>query len=680
MANDKVNDKEVSHLDSFASPAGRFDFSYLVREDASGSSLPEDLSHMTFQDKWKSFLTFRGGASIWNAVSDMSILCGRNFSWSIKGDLMDNVYGDRQRLTTGHQIDLQGQHTSQAKAAAKALKESHDEIHEAAVKAFESTEGSEIKCPTCTKKMVHQKASQLAGKVVTTLVKYLKYLPYINTAKEKVQKILTSIITPFLSRSSNISVLGESCGNPSCKNGVMKTDQAKQEAFNRVSEQMLKERQDKHLEHEKQLGAKHEVKHVPTSYSIVVGYPDVAGQRKKPFGKGESYLGVYGIDKKNQNNGKGGGHSGKGAEKNPQKLLPLAKLPFGDFSVTCDELILNSGSHGKQLLSEGPIKIAGGQVEITSSESVVTIASKSRLTLKGANIHLDANQPDANGIEVDSRGTHFKGGITVDGNIYLKGAVLGEGSVHAPTLVCRDMSTWTTPSAACDTNTHGAYHNSTFPIPNGHQGTIWNGIGLALKAVMQAIDLLDISKILSSLFNWILEALHLKKSLLPVENTGIPTGFGLAYDCATYSPLKVVGGCTMGGLVAGVVIPAFTAKWSHPHVHPQISGHHNHEVSVPAYSGYPETADVYANTPGGSHVPYPPVEPMGYCPGPKSLPGSCGGGGAGFGNPNKYQTRNAAYGAAYPDPFQGFNYVPTTEVTYTSGGQVYPPPKFSLQC
>jgi hypothetical protein len=72
----------------------------------------------------------------------------------------------------------------------------------------------------------------------------------------------------------------------------MKTDQAKQEAFNKVSEQMLKERQDKHLELEKKLGAKHEVKHVPTSYSIVVGYPDVAAQRKTPFGKGESYLGL----------------------------------------------------------------------------------------------------------------------------------------------------------------------------------------------------------------------------------------------------------------------------------------------------------------------------------------------------------------------------------------------------
>jgi len=667
-------------------PAGILRFNYDVSHTGS-SNLPDDLSSVTLGGNKGEFFTLRHGGVILKG-NDVSFLVGRDHSVSVKGHAQHTHDGGlRTTITNGDNELVEHDTSPEVVAAAKSLRDSHHEIQNKAIEAFESTKPSKVKCKICNSKLLHQKADALAGKILNTIEKYHLWPPYIPFPKEKIQKILSTLVIPFLSHSTNRGV-GGPCGNPSCKDGMMDSDDSKYQAFNDTKAKLLKEKQDQHLEWEKKVSNDASIRSHGRNIHIHVGIPNVP-QDFKRHAKGSAYVHRTGLGKPRVKAGENEGDASKGAgvkqigaKKDPLKDVGCDRLPFGDFTITSDHFDVTTNSHGIHFTTSGPFNVKASDIEIVSTESILTLSSNCKTILKGKNILIDANDADAHGIEVQSKASCFTGAVSVLGDLYVKGAIKQEGSLHTPSLVTRDMSMFTTLAGACDTNAHAAIHNSVFPIPNGFQATIYNAFGLALKAIITAIELLDIEKLICTLWNWVMESLNLTKLLIPVENTGIPTGFAMIYDCITHLPVEcwVADPDIAGSPVAvGAVRPACIPIWTHPHNHPMISGDHNHEVSVPAYSGYPEIKDVHAVTEGPSHVPSAPVEPMGYCPGPKSLPSSCGGGGAGFGTA-KTLARNQKYGINTLDPFNGLNYVDTTLVNYTTGGQITPAPKFTLQC
>ena len=291
-------------------------------------------------------------------------------------------------------------------------------------------------------------------------------------------------------------------------------------------------------------------------------------------------------------------------------------------------------------------------------------------------------------VVIKSDNVHIEGGLSVSGNISTKGAVTADGTVASPHFEGRSAVVPSTMSDPCLYNSSTDVWNSLYPLPNGLQGSVVDSIGIGLRAACQVLALLDVELLISTLWNWVITAIHGAKLLVPVANTAIPTGQCFAYDVTVpgaWHPMFTV--TWLGPIpLPGFVIPGFMPIFNQPHIHgPLISGTHGHEIEALVSTNHIHHSEFNAARPQPSAVPTPPKEGMFPSPGPKGQFLGCYLGGAGglinVPNSNVSQgiaARNEIFNINGTDAFGGLDYVPVNP-PYDENGNPIPNPPFSME-
>ena len=676
---DQSTENDVIHNTKLKTEAGSLEFNTQYHKSPD-SEIWEDKSHVILQDNHTgSFLKFIDGGVVTYSNSDTSINSGRNKFESVKGNAQHTYDGDLNIYTKGNLIKLSGKHDTEADQAHEQIRGHLKEIQEAKIQTYQETEGQKVKCPMCNTKTAQPQDSGF----FKSFTKFLKSLwpPYVKYPTKAISFIVGLVAPNKLVKKTAIAAKGgDNCKNPSCKDGLIETSAGKADAANKKSSELMEQKQETIAELEKKLSATSVCEHHKGSFSLIVGSGKI--NDLPAYAKGVAAPQFVKLGK---------------SDKAPRSIpvpesvgsciqwdsVPPDLTPGGEYHIVADNKVtINAGAHGINLGTNGHSEIAAGSLNVVTSDGTLNLASKGKTVLKGANIKIDANDGSGDhGLEIDAKHTGIKGQLSVTGDLVVTGTITSNGNTSSPTFLGRDMMLFTDPASDVQMNTMDAVHNSTFPIPNGAQATIWqtlNTLNEALSMLENALTNFELT--IEKLINAIFTAKTVVKLGIPVENNGIPTGFALLMNATTKSPIKGYSFETIvsktGGPCTGFVTiePVFIPVWTHPHVHPKWSGNHTHAYSTLAYKGVPSINALNAMTPNPSHVPSPAQDPMGTVPGPKSMPDSCGGSGNFF--VNATNTRNAIYGVT-GNPFGQKNYADGT-VKFTPTGEMIPAPKLSV--
>ena len=679
MAENIFNDKQAIHSNKLIGEAGSLEFNAHYDVDSTGSVFPVDKSHVLLRDKFKNFISLKAGGIIIRSISDLHIDIGKNYAFSVKGDAQYVYGGNKHEYVKGDSTVVKGKHDKDAHAAAQKLQGVISDIQGQKKTAFEAAKPSEVPCPTCKQKVTTERGSALIGKILATINKYL-IPPWMPFDVQKLNKYLSMLVSPFLSTTSNLSLTGgKSCGHPNCDKGVLKTNGNNFQEANDVAQKQLEARQDEITKHEQDISPNANVQHHSGSLHIKTGLVknDAPAYAE---GLGGHFPTGLGTAAKGQHGNKELGVVQEGAMKNALHHIGVDSTPGGDLILDpANRFVVSAGSPGIEMQTTGHASIHAGSVDMVSTHGEMNVASNGLTILKGKNIKIDANDRSGDsGVLIDAKNIFARGKLSVSGDIALKGSLIADGAIYAPTIITRSTQYQTTPSVAgCNPVTHHAVWNSPPPLTNGQQATVYNTFSDALHILNTIVDGLDYILSLEWLTNAIMKALNKVKLNIPLDNTGLPTGMNFAYDMTTLSPLKVI---TPSG--PGIVVPGFTPMYNGPHNHPEISTSHNHWHEAPCMLTYDTVGGVQANRPNPSHIPTPAPSGSGQVPGPFSMGDSCGGGGAAFANAqnnkdNAVKLRNAQYGITGDNAFGDLNYVPAY-TTYNPDGSLNPAPDFSM--
>jgi hypothetical protein len=681
MAQDVDNQKVKILNNSIHTPVGSLEFN-AVEENG------YDLSEVKIQEGY-SFFSLKGGMAYLRSISDFAIDVGTDYHFSSRGNSQYVYGGDHHVLHQGDHTVQHGDHSKEAVEADKQKKEIRNKIQAARVQAFNSAEGSKVRCRVCSKKMVSKKADEIAGRVVQTIRNWHLWPPYMPIPIWKFQQFLSMVLTPFIFDNTNLAATGKStCGNPDCKDGLIKVNDAKYAAANKVGEQMLKNHNDDLNAAQAKQSPNATVIHHAGDVTHVVGL-NPGHPKESSYGKGHARQ-LPGVLVPNQNGDLVGHVYGSKSPADPlfhigQPFIDMGNLDFlvGErFGVASDSL---------DLKSEGEGKIHAGSLEITTDKSNLTISTVDHMELNGKTIVISGKNAGGQNecVVIKSDNVHIDGGLSVSGNISTKGGVSADGTVASPHFEGRSAVVPSTMSDACLFNSTTDVWNSLYPYPNGHQATIVDGIGIGLRAACEILALLDVELLISTLWNWVMTGIHGAKLLVPISNLHIPTGYALAWNvtapyavCPLFTVTPVLGIPTLGIVIPGQVIPIF----NQPHVHgPSISGTHGHEIEALVSTNHIHHSDLNASRPQPSAVPTPPKEGMFPSPGPKGQFIGCYLGGAGglinVPNSNASQgvaARNAEFNIDGTDAFGGLDYVPIIP-PYDENGNPVPNPGFSME-
>jgi hypothetical protein len=685
---DQTNKNKVKENNRLVADAGGVHIVTDISPDPIGSSVPIDNSHVTIQDKFKNFISLRAGGIWLSSLSDMHFDVNGKYFYSVKGDVQYVYGGDKHEYVKGDSSQVHGKHDTTARASAKAIQDHITSLQEKKKQAFESTKGDKIPCPICKQKMLTQRGSELVGRILQTLKKYVFTPAWFPYDLMKLNKYLTMLVVPFMSETSNLALTGgKSCDHPNCKQGVIESNSGKYEAANKAAQDHILQNQDSINEHEKNISTNAHVQHHSGGLIIKAG---LVKNDASPYAEGVAPIAVHGLQSKG---GMELGLSQKGAMEKMLHHIGIDSTPGGDIYIdAANKLTLDAGSPGVDVLTTGHASIHAGSVDIVSNQSELILTSGSRTIIKGKNVKVDANDRSGggSGFEIDSKHTWVSGELDVGGDLGLKGSLMMDGTLYAPSIVSRSTQYQTSPSAPCDPVSHCSVWNSPPPIEN-LQATALNAEAEILYAANIVFGLLDgLENLVDTLITLVMKATNLVKIDIPIDNQGLPTGYAFIYnldedievncvDYLTQLPLIDVysvapvltdlnGGDELIGMCAVIVEPTFIPVFNSPHNHPQISGLHNHWSESIAFQGYDTINGINKNRPSPNHVPTPPVEPSGSSPGDASMGDGCGGAGAAFGNVTN--ARNNAYGTDNPA---------TATATFNADGTLNPAPDSSLK-
>ena len=689
---DQTNKNKVKENNRLVADAGGVHIVTDISPDPIGSSVSIDNSHVTIQDKFKNFISLRAGGMWLSSLSDMHIDVNGRYFYSVKGDAQYVYGGDKHEYVKGDSSQTHGKHDTTARTSAKAIQDHIASIQEKKKQAFESTKGDMIACPICKQKMLTQRGSVLAGRILQTLKKYVftpAWFPYDIT---KLNKYLTMLVVPFMSETSNLALTGgKSCDHPNCKQGVIESNAGKYEAANKAAQDHIVQNQDSINEHEKNLSANAHVQHHSGDLIIKSG---LVKNDASPYATGVAPIAVHGLQSKG---GMELGLSQKGAMKEMLHHIGIDSTPGGDIYIdAANKLTLDAGSPGVDVLTTGHASIHAGSVDIVSNQSELILTSGSRTIVKGKNVKVDANDRSGggSGFEIDSKHTWVSGELDVGGDLGLKGSLMMDGTLYCPSIVSRSTQYQTSPSAPCDPVSHNSVWNCPPPLEK-LQATALNAQAEILYAANIIFGILDgLENLVDTLITLVMKATNLVKIDAPIDNQDLATGQGLIQDIFTDEPVRcqdfttglpIIDVYTMSpilaflatgsetvpciiGYVEAEVTPSYIPIYNAPHNHPQISGLHNHWSESIAFQGYDTINGINKNRPSPNHVPTPPVEPSGSSPGDASMGEGCGGAGAAFGNVTN--ARNQAYGTDNPA---------TATATFNPDGTLNPAPDSSLK-
>jgi len=577
-----------------------------------------------------------------------------------RGDLVEVVGGTKYQYKKNNDVVVTGEQTDEQIKAAKELGKIYEQIEQKKVDKIKSTKGQMVECPTCAKKYLINKKSGFGSRAFKTIRKYL--LPYVGGfAIDVLQSIYNFLIAPMLDETTGKELLGGTCGNKGCKNGMIESPQKKLEEGNKAAIQELEKKSkeiDKNASKLKggsvsriDAGDRTEVVGLEVNNSpayVDTGTFHSGEYRHEPDKSTKAYMAV----------------SGKGSAKRILRTNPATTI--GNYNLqVANKILLEAGSPGIDLLSKGHCEMQFGSVTITAGSAEAVLASDNLTIIKGKNVKIDGDdRSGTEGIQLNARHTLVTGALAVNGDFSTLGSLRIDGNLSAPSLITRSMR--------LDTSHSG----STKTVVNG---PLWVGSGQACTVADKAIQL--ISRDLmpgytmepNGIFTIAMESFNVAIMGATVEP--LITGFAFFFGCPPYCP------------------PMFLPVWNFKHTHPVTPQTHTHAHTVP-HGQYLDDRESWGSAAmgGGSHVPTPANEfGDGPTPGPKSYGGSCGGAGFGFGSPNSNASqavvaRNARFGIIGSDAYGDYDFVnilpnvSSGNWGYDSEGQIQPADtvKFSL--
>jgi hypothetical protein len=658
-----------------------------MRIDPNGSTVIEDLSHYTSQDKFGN-IYFTNSDGITHKTPN-------NYATFVEGNAFHSVFGDYQKALHGsdyEKIDGDKQSTSGEQGptqveAAKKLQEATRKIDDKKIDTIKKTAGTKVECPNCANEIASDQGMcliELACKIIRIGIPNFPY------PLDIIEKFLNFLGIPLLTPEP-IKKLngGKGCGSPGCKSGMVETMQKPIQTANEQAASDLKSQQKELEGYQKDMGKGGIQMIGPTmaDLGIYAGHTETMNVAKTVATNDNIYhtnvfkLGMaedkkYGLIPKTQGNCKVAVYSS-----------PIPN-PGSLFIQATEKLKVVVGSPGIDVNTTGKITVNGSWVDVSSAEGELNLYSNNLTTLKGKNIILDAKDRSGDsGIRLEADNTMVAGALSVSGDLAVKGSFVLDGGIHCTHITAPGERINSEPTG----DAHQVHSGATWNNPvNGMQATIYDRYDKSLKVIGRDIyNTLSLGILRPAEIKTLIEeTYHSILLAIPVDNTGLPTGFSIPTNAPAGSPaggpLMVVGtGITSKGdavvLTYAYVFPTqIIPVFNFPHNHNSPGNDHSHGYTGIQASVTGNTKNAREASPEPSHVPTPAkTSGIGTKPGHKSMGDLCipcinlGGGKHGSSPASKYGLGN--------DPYGGTNYV-QTDGTFTPDGNLVPPPSIDIGC
>lgn len=524
------------------------------------------------------------------------------------GDMVDKISGSLHTLAQNINNIIQGDLTSYTKGTTKILCGKQDkkavesfektqkiisDIQQKKLDTIRNTESDTIPCPFCTENYLSEQTGWV-NRILGTITNIANYLPFNCFNWPITQFLFNTVIVPALTDISGLFAMGGDCGNPDCENGMVKTGQKKLESANEVSSKELEQKTDElnELAQDSEDGSYAIISTddifigggiVPNDSPVYekIGHSNIPIKSQKS----EQYPIIY--------------------NDNSKAIETKAHVPSentrGNVTVSsANKLQIIAGSSGIEQLSQGPVTIKGGSVDIVGAENTVSIASDTVSTIKGGIVEIVGGSTDGNGgVRVSSKNTSIGGALHVDADLAVKGTAHAD-ALATKHLIMPSMRSQTTASSSPKSVTNSAtwYLEGAVALDIQDKTTNMLTRNLAQNNWIFTPDALI--TLMTETYDGI---------LLNLVFEPVPIGFAMTY----FGIFPVIG---------------FT------HTHGLVSQTHTHDITLPKGNYYNDSESWNTGRPSISEVPTPaPAHGDGYAPGPKSL-GGCGGSGFGFSNQN----------------------------------------------
>lgn len=684
MSADNSDNKSFSQTNNLAGGSGSFQINSYIAANPN-STIVDDRSMVGLFHKHGSYLQFIGGDGLFNTKADFHYNIGGNITYSVLGDSQFTTLGQSHTMASTGGAHIQTDLSPEAIAAHTAHQQSLDKIQKAKMDAF-SGSTKKVPCPVCNQKITNDKASAILDKLLGGLSNI--WPPYMPFSYATFRKVIGGLIVPLLSIFTNKSSTKKgTCNHPNCDGNdvtVPDFDAATHAATSAIQGDPSIQDNEQKMAKQDVIGAQYHANFalktgaVPSS---VFPYAQHVNNANFPTAH-ETAGGPIAVVS-----------NGNMAKVN--YYLTPDHSPVGNIHLDATHSVdVTSGGNGTHLLSQGPVEIKAGHVEITSTQANVDIFAKGFAQLRGKQVIIDAKDNSGDGgVHINSDHVLTTGQLSVNGDLSVKGSLMMDGTVYAPNLVTKSMSMQSEPSASIQSVSHAPSWNSPPPFNANQQGTTRNIFSEALHAIKTGFDFITGELLtVTGLYNVVVRAINVTKLAVPLDNQGIPTAVAWAVNAVGFTPLMVA-----KESIATVTIPYGTSAgtfpvlfsntfvdadllpvYNGPHNHDNVSGMHTHQYSGPEITHCDTTAGFQAQRPSPAPQPTPPrgngagTSPADSGSMPISLCFGLGlGGGGGEG------ARNAAYGIqGEGDGFDGNNFVDAYP-TYNPDGSLNPPPTLS---
>lgn len=595
---------------------------------SNNSYVADDMSKVTLEHSSGSNIYLSSGIVAINSAGDLSEVASGNKSVDIRGTEQKVIGGDKRCYTRGNLVELVGKQIDEDLEAARKLQEGVDKIEKRKTDKIKSTKGTMVPCQVCEQEYLKKNKT---GTGLFKLIRRLK-IPYFGFAVDVLEWLYNTLIGNALKVITGKALMGgKTCGNKGCKNGMVESPQNKLEEGNKAAMEEAESQFDVLDKYASQLKGGSGIHLYSGDLTIKAGLVENSAPAHVDTDTYHSYMYEH---QKDEIDGASFVRTGK---RNPKRIAQTNPHPtVGNITIAAaNKLLLQSGSPGLDIISNGHSDLKFGSVTIASGSGETVLCSNNITTLKGKSVHIDADdRSGTGGIILKASHTRAAGAFHVDGNSTVIGSLAVDGNLCAPFLVTRSMRLQTDEAG------------STKTVANGAQ---WIGSALALTVADTALQTImrDLMKgyilTIQGLYTKALEIFNLLDIATTIEP--IPTGVYLGF-C-----VNAAGPGTSWGFI-----------WNFKHCHVQTPQSHTHDHTAPM-GQYSDDRESWGNArTGGDHVPTPASEQGdGSTPGPKSS-GSCGGGGFGFGSPNSNATsnqlaRNQSYGINGNDAYGNYDFV-----------------------
>jgi hypothetical protein len=618
-------DGSSNATDSVIMPSGGLHFVSNVRGLA---GMTADSSYVElYQNAGASIALNAQGFIRAEAPADISINANKNYFRSAAANVVEYTGGGSYKTILGNNVITLGKQNKEAKDASKALQDLAKTLQEQIMDEAMAVVDEEGKCPTCGQKTTKDEKSKIMV-LINVITQDMPDFPYHPTEYiEKWIKRIARLLAGLVSFKSNEDLNPKKSCGPGCKNHMVKSLRLTLKKAEDAYDIKIRQNQDIANDHLAKLAPySNTVVTSTNSMSIFVGL--AKNESKVYFKKG------YSTDPTGHAKGKQGIMTVSKGNCERMIYCPPIQLTDANFYLdVCEKFTVNAGAPGMAFNTNGLYEVKAAGINISASDGEAVFKSSNKTIIAGKNIKLlaDDKSGDTN-ILLDAGNVHISRSASIDANLSVRGAITCEGPLSIPYLNC--------PTMEAKTETYGKQMASSVERGLGSSEAlrIANTVNMAGKYAQNGLWVM-VPQNFTSVVMEELDTLFNSITLNPVP-AGLCKTAGVGFG--------VNGGGPMTSLVYSIGV-----VWNFFHNHGSFNDEHRVVVPVPLGKNFQFTEGaLQASYIGGSQPAVAPVVGSADRPGPKSLPGPCGGGGL------FTKQRDGQFGLdQFDDGFNGGNFV-----------------------